>query len=261
MTTAPDSTATLEQALADLESHADSTVRALMTAVKAAKRVKHAAAAGLLRDLQQAADTVAELSVQAATSAAELRAAWRFDAAAYFESGAYTKELLGAAGDAGLQAVELDDRIISYPSIVSVSPGDTSVVIDKKKDRRVRPSVVVDHLAALQGRPPKFRPESFIETLAKAYDLVATRQGATVKLASLYAVLTLLPGTNREYTKPEFARDLYLLDQSGVTTTRDGRRMTLPASALTRGSGVLQTVTRSGQVKVYAGITFDKAGT
>jgi hypothetical protein len=68
--------------------------------------------------------------------------------------------------------------------------------------------------------------------------------------------MTLMPGSAREYTKQEFARDLYLLDQSGVVTTRRGRQLALPASALTRTSGVLTTVTRSGQEKVYAGICF-----
>jgi hypothetical protein len=262
MTISSEPLASLEQALADLEGHAESTVRALMAAVKAAKRAKNTASAGLLRDVQQAIDSAAELAGEAAASAADLRDEWRFDAGAYFESGGYTKELLVVAEDAGLQAFELDDRILSYPSIVSVSPADTTVVIDKKKDRKVRPSVVVGHLAALQQRPLRFRPQLFIETLAKAYDLVATRRpGATVKLVDVYAVLTLLPGLSRDYTKPEFARDLYLLDQSGVTSTKDGRQMTLPASALTRGTGVLQTVTRGGQIKVYAGISFDRPTT
>jgi hypothetical protein len=68
-----------------------------------------------------------------------------------------------------------------------------------------------------------------------------------------------MPGAAREYTKQEFARDLYLLDQSGAVITRGGRTLTLPASALTRGSGVLHTVTRSGQSKVYAGISFEES--
>ena len=59
--------------------------------------------------------------------------------------------------------------------------------------------------------------------------------------------------------KAEFARDLDLLDQSGATRTRDGRTLLLPASALTRSSGVFTTVTRSGQEKVYAGICFEPA--
>ena len=70
-------------------------------------------------------------------------------------------------------------------------------------------------------------------------------------------MLTVMPGSARDYSRQELARDLYLLDQSGVTTTKDGRLLRLPASALTRGSGVLRTVTRSGQEKVYAGIGFE----
>ena len=160
----------------------------------------------------------------------------------------------------GLSAFESDDRILSYPAIVSLSASDTAVLIDKKKDRRVRPSVLVRTLKALQAKPPKFKPEAFLETLAAAYDLVVAwrrvNPGATVKLADIYSVLTVLPGSSRDYTRQELARDLYLLDQSGVTIARDGRTLELPASALTRGSGVLRTVTRSGQEKLYAGLSF-----
>jgi hypothetical protein len=259
MTNTPPQPGSLEFALAVLETDAESTVRDLMSAVKAAKKAKSAASSGLMREVQQALDAAAELAAGAAASATELRRAWDFDAVGYFDSGAYAKELLAVAADAGVQAFELDDRILSYPSIVSLSPADVTVVIDKKKDRKVRPSVVAGHLAALQQRPPAFRAQPFIDTLAKAYDLLAARPGTTVKLAKLYDVLTLLPGASRDYTKPEFARDLYLLDQSGITTARDGRRMTLPASALTRGAGLIHTVTRGGQVKVYAGISFERA--
>lgn len=247
----------LEEALVDLERGADTTLHALLSAVKEAKRVKAAAAAGTLRDVEQALHSAARLAEQAAETAVELEASWRFDSSGYFASGGYTKELLARAADAGLRAVEADERILCYPSIVAISPADTTVVIDKKKERRTRPSVVVAHLAALQQREPNFRPQPFIESLARAYDLVAPRKGATVKLVDVYAVFTLLPGSARDYTKPEFARDIYLLDQSGVTATKDGRTLRLPASALTRGSGVLTTVTRTGQVKMYAGITFE----
>ncbi len=68
--------------------------------------------------------------------------------------------------------------------------------------------------------------------------------GAPAKLVDVHRVLTLLPGAARDYTRQEFARDMYLLDQSGVVDVKDGRRMSLPASALTRGGGVLTTVTR-----------------
>lgn len=251
----------LEEALAALERDTDRALRALTDAAKQAKRLKAAAATGQLRDVQQGVEAVGRLAESAASAAADMHKGWRFDASAYFASGAYTKELLAAAADVGLRAVESDERILSYPSIVQISPGDTTVVIDKRKERRVRPSAVVARLVELQQKPPTFKPEAFLETLAAAYDLVAPRPGATVKLMKVYGVLTLLPGSKTEYTKPEFARDLYLLDQSRKTTTRGGRVMSLPASALTRDSGVLTTVAKGGQVKVYAGLCFKESGT
>src|SRR5713101_5833909 len=236
---------TLEAALQAAERDAEAALRSLAAVTKEAKRVKAAAVHGNVRDLQQALDAAARLADQAGDAVRDLRDGWRFDAGGWFASGEYTKELLASAAETGVQAFESDQRILSYPVIVQISPADTSVLIDRKKERRVRPSVVVKQLAALQQRPPNFKPEAFIETLAAAYDLAVAakgaRRGAPVKLVDTYGVLTLLPGAAREYTKPEFARDLYLLDQSGIVQTKDGRRMSLPASALTRGSGVLTT--------------------
>lgn len=251
----------IEQALGAIERDADAAVKGLTAALKEAKRAKAAAAAGHLRELRAALDGAVRLADEAAATAREVRAGWDFDEQAHFASGAYTKELLALAADEGVQAFESDERILCYPAIVETSATDTTVVIDKKKERRVRPSVVVRRLKALQSRPPKFRAEAFLESLAVAYDLVVARTGARpgapVKLVDVYGVLTVLPGAGREYTKQELARDLYLLDQSGVPATRAGRAFRLPASALTRGSGVLTTVTRTGQEKVYAGIAFD----
>ncbi|MGH9138655.1 MAG: hypothetical protein ACRD0G_16695 [Acidimicrobiales bacterium] len=251
----------LEQALDDVERDADAAVRAAAAAHSEAKRVKAAAASGQLRALRQSLDAVVRLADQAVAAAHDVQARWTFDEQAHFVTGAFTKEVLAAAAEQGLDAFESDDRILSYPAIVSLSPSDATVVIDKRKDRRVRPSVLVRTLQALQARPPKFKVEAFLEALATAYDLVVANRraqpGATVKLADIYNVLTVLPGSARDYSRQELARDLYLLDQSGVTSTRDGRVLRLPASALTRGPGVLRTVTRTGQEKVYAGISFE----
>jgi len=64
-----------------------------------------------------------------------------------------------------------------------------------------------------------------------------------------WSVLTLLPGQAKEYTlAPEFARDLYLLDQSGIRQTKDGRMLRLARPAAAPGRpGVLTTVARTGQ--------------
>lgn len=251
---------TLESALEATERDADATLRVLAAAVRSAKRVKAAASTGQLRELQQALEATAALADQAAAATRDLQEGWRFDAAEYFATGEYAKELLAHAADAHLQAFESDELILSYPAIVQVSASDTTVIVDKKKVRAVRPSVLIGQLAALQQRPPAFKAEPFIEALATAYDLVAKlrglRPGAPARLIDVYRVLTILPGSARDYTRQEFARDLYLLDQSGVVEVKDGRRMSLPASAMTRSGVVLTTVTRGGQTKLYAGIVF-----
>lgn len=251
----------LETELERMEHDADAAARQLASALKEAKKVKAAAANGQLRELRSTLDGSVRLAAEAASTIRELCDSWTFDEHAHFASGAYAKEILALAAEQGVQAYESEDRILSYPAIVAVSPADTTVVIDKKKERRTRPSVLVHMLQALQSKPPKFKPQAFLDALAVAYDLVvarSTRPGATVKLVDVYRVLTVMPGSSREYSKQELARDIYLLDQAGVVETRDGRILHLPASALTRGSGVLVTVTRSGQQKVYAGISFEE---
>jgi hypothetical protein len=251
---------TLEEALEAVERDADAAIKSLGAALKAARKAKSAAATGQIRDLQQAMDTAAGLAGQAAMAAEGVRAGWRFDVGEWFTSGEFAKELLASAAEAGAQAYESDERILCYPVIVQVSPADATVMVDKQKDRRIRPSVLARHLAEWQQRPPKFKAEAFIESLVQAYDYVVAahgpRPGAAAKLVDVHRVLTLLPGAARDYTSQEFARDMYLLDQSGVVNVKDGRRMSLPASALTRGRGVLTTVTRGGQTKIYAGVAF-----
>lgn len=252
---------TLEQSLSDLERETDAAVRSLTAALKEAKKAKAAAAAGLLRELRQALDATVRLAGQAEAATREVRAGWTFDEQAYFANGAFTKEVLALAAEEGVDAFESDDRILCYPAIVQVAASEAAVLIDKKRERRVRPSVLVASLRTLQSRPPKFKAEAFLESLASGYDLVVARTGGhpgvAVKLVDVHAVLTLLPGAARDYTRQEFARDLYLLEQREITEAKDGRTLHLPASALTRGSGKLTTVTRSGQTKIYVGIAFE----
>ena len=250
----------LETSLQALEREVDGAQKALGAALKEVKRAKAAAAVGQVREIAQALDNAAQLADQAAGTVGDVRDGWRFDVAGWFSSGEYVKELLATAADAGLDVFESDERLLCYPAVVQVSPADLSVSIDKRRDRRVRPSFVVRTLSALQGREPSSKPAAFIAALAAAYDLVVAgkglRPGVPVKLVDVHGVLTLLPGSARDYTRQELARDLYLLDRSGLVTTKDGRRMTLPASATSRGGGQLTTVSQTGQPKVYITIAF-----
>jgi hypothetical protein len=252
---------TFEAALSATEARAAATLQSAAALTRELKRVKAGSAAGQARELRRALEAAETLAEQLAEATRSLRAGYDFDEQAYLASGAYAKELLAAAAAAGVDVFEEDERLLCYPSLVRIVPEQAALEVDRKRERRLRPSVVVALLAAAQRKGPRFRPEPFLDSLRNAYELVVARDGkrpdAVVRLIDVWAVLTVLPGQAREYTKQEFARDLYLLDQSGVTrTARSSRQLRWSASTGTKGTGVLTTVARSGQQQRYWGVSF-----
>jgi len=250
-----------EAALSATEVQATATLQSAAALTRELKRVKAGSAAGQTRELRRALEAAETLAAQLAEAAQSLRVGYDFDEQAYLASGAYAKELLASAAAAGVDMFEEDERLLCYPSLVRILSDQVALEIDRKRERRLRPSVVVALLAAAQRRGPRFRPAPFLDSLRIAYELVVARDGkkpdAVVRLIDIWALLTMLPGQGREYTKQEFARDLYLLDQSGLaTTSRSSRRLRWSASTGTKGAGVLTTVTRGGQQRRYWGIAF-----
>ena len=60
-------------------------------------------------------------------------------------------------------------------------------------------------------------------------------------LNRIYKLFTSLPGSSRGYTPTDFARDLYLLDTSGLTSLKSGATVSFPASTGTRSARGLFT--------------------
>jgi hypothetical protein len=257
-----DGPAGMESALAAVQRGAEAAVKTAAGVTGQLRKARGAAASGQVRELRRALDAAAAQAASLAAAASDLRARYDFDEGAYLASGGYAKELLAAAAERGVAMFEEDERLLCYPSIVRLVPGDTAVEIDRHRERRLRPSVLVGLLAARQTKPPTFRPEPFLESLAEGYDLMVARSekkpDAVVRLYDIWSVLTLLPGQGKEYPRPEFARDLYLLDQKQVRHTKDGRTLRWHASTGTRGAGVLTTVARTGQQQVYWGVSFTR---
>lgn len=250
-----------ESVLATTEEQAGATLRAAAAVTRELRKAKVAAAGGQTRELRRALEAAQGLAAHLVGAVGTLRSGFEFDESEYLASGSYAKELLAVAAARGVDMFEEDERLLCYPSLVRVLPDQVALDIDRRRERRLRPSVVVDLLGAAQSRGPRFRPEPFLDSLQAAYELVVARQGkkadAVVRLVDVWGVLTLLPGQGREYTKQEFARDLYLLDQSGVTmVARSGRRLRWSASTGTKSAGVLTTVARGGQQQRYWGISF-----
>ena len=178
----------------------------------------------------------------------------------------FAAELRRVAADKGLVIRERDGQLICHPFIVRVMPRDRAVRIDRKKVSTIRPSHLTDILIKAQKSPPRYRPQPFLEALYKAYqDQTKESSGRpiggtgdpVILLDNIYRAFTYRPGTNRDYSKTDFARDLYELDRSGVTTTRSGATVSFPASTGARSSRNLYTfVGPDGYEVRYYGIRF-----
>ena len=260
------STGGIEEAFAAAEADAEAALKAATGVLKALKRAQGAARQGQVRDWQTAVETARQGLTVLDRQVANLGESWQFDEERYLQSGEFGRELIERATADGVRISELDNRLYCYPALIRVLPGDRAVLIDRKRERRLRPSVLVRHLRDLQRRPPRFRPADFLTALHAAYQVAVERKdgrqsGAVVPLAELYDLLTLLPGQAREYAKQEFVRDIYLLDQSGETTTKDGARLEFHSGSGARvPRGALTVVTQHGTEKTYHGISFVAGG-
>jgi hypothetical protein len=251
----------LEGALAGTQRASDAALKAAAAVTRDLRNASGRARTGQIRELRKALVSAQTAASELAEATRKLSDGFDLDEQEHLASGAYTKELLAVAQARGVTIFEEEDRLLCYPSLLRILPGDAAVEIDKVRERRIRPSVLVDLLAATQQRAPRFKPEAFLDSLRAGYELVVAgeqkKPDGVVRLVDVWSVLTMLPGQRGQYTRQEFARDLYLLDQTGViSTARSPRELRWSASTGTKGAGVLVTVARSGQRQYYWGVSF-----
>lgn len=210
-------------------------------------------------------DAAAELT-DAVSGAAD---SWPFDGEKDVEylRDSYAAELRRVASEHDLTIHEGDAQLICHPSTVRILPGERAVRVDRKKVSTIRPSHLVALLQKNQKRPARSRPEPFLKALHDVYTeltpkpprgAVAPASGSVISLERIYKLLTSLPGIGRDYTRTDFARDIYQLETAGVTATRAGARVTFPASTTARRSTNLFTfVGPDGRQVAYSAIRFD----
>jgi hypothetical protein len=252
----------LEPALEDVQTRIEAASRTTAALVLQLRRSRSAAASGQVKDLRRGLAAAAAAADSLRKEIEDALSGYDVDEATLLADGSYVRELLAAAQRAGVSMFAEDERLLCYPSIIRLLPGELALEIDRKRTRGIRPTAVVEALGKAQQAGPRFKPAPFLGSLADGYDLALARSkklaGSVIRLVDVHAVLTLLPGQAREYGKAEFARDLYLLDLSEQTVTADGRRLRWAASSGTRQAGVLTTVARTGQQQRYWGISFEE---
>jgi hypothetical protein len=250
---------TFEEGFAEVERAAAAAERAAKTLAAAAKAMVRAAQEGDIGAIGRNAQRLGDAVDSAAQETAGARRAWPFsgEAEEQFLRDDYTAELLGAAERIGLNMQPRDGLLLSYPFIIRILPAERAVRINKNRFAGLRPSRLAAKLKADQNRKTRAAVQPFLEALYNAYRLVAGRehQGGAVPLARIYRALTILPGA--DYSRDDFARDLFSLDRSGVAETRTGARLSLPASTGTKAPGSTFTcVAPDGEVLTYYAIKF-----
>ena len=85
----------------------------------------------------------------------------------------YVEELKEAGIRKNLRIHDRDGRLISHPSVIRILPTENAVRIDQRRVPAIRPTKLADMLVANQQRRPRFRPETFLEAVHKAYLVLA----------------------------------------------------------------------------------------
>ncbi len=258
---------TFEQAFADAERSAAVAAKAGTAVVSAAKSMQKAAKEGDISKLRKAAEKLVEATSAVRQDVANAKTSWPFseqEEREYLKE-SYSIELSEEASERGLQIHSRDDRLLAYPSMLRILPNELAVNVDRKRVPSIRPSYLVDTLLANQKKKSRYHPERFLESLLAAYSIIiqgADKDGAVIRLSKVYQALTLQPGASTEYSKSDFARDIFMVDQSGIRSAKSGARLSLHASTGTKGSisDLFTFVAPNGEVLTYYGIRFTRDG-
>jgi hypothetical protein len=253
---------TFESGFADTERAATATTKVVATLAAAARQFHKAAVEGDILKMRKMAERLSTVLEATRQEVGNARSAWPFsqeDEEAYMKE-SFAAEVIEAAKKDGLNIQQRDEGLVAFPSILRILPGDRAAKINRKKVQGIRPSHLVKTLKAIQARKPKASTELFLEVLHRTYRLLAGPDyGKTIALSGIYETLTLLPGSNTSYDQTDFVRDLFLLDRSEVSKTRNGASYSLPASTGTKSTrGTYSFVAPDGETVTYYGIRFSE---
>ncbi len=240
----------------------DALVKQAKNTLAAAQKLQKAVATGTLRDIEGLRTNATKQTETLAERATALPA-FEFDTAEYLgEEGDFLPELQQAAEDAGVSLKVSEGVVFCYPVLLRREAAMSAVRIDKRLVYQLRPELLAVELKKLQSKPPRTNPARFIESLYAAYELARAERDLTdyipIPLATLYDILTILPGTSKDFTLLDFIREIYFLDSGDQKATRKGYHISFTNSTGTRmkAAKIYKFVTRDGLEQQYAEIKF-----
>ncbi len=235
-----------ENAFGRVEAAATDTLSAVRELAKVARQLEKAARVGNVKALKRSQGRIEDAMTGLRHAADRAVRSWPFDTGEeerYLDED-YTAELIQTASERGVDIYERDGQLICAPSSVKILPKTRSVRIDKRRTSTIRPSYLAGLLERNQNKKQTFSSGPFLEALYKVYKelvrqdtpdgMVDWPSGSVIRLERIYRLFTSLPGTAREYTPTDFARDIYLLEAGGRNRTRSGAEVSFPASTGTR---------------------------
>ncbi|MCY4519885.1 MAG: hypothetical protein OXC13_03800 [Caldilineaceae bacterium] len=268
----------LEVACEGMEAPAEALNASLRQCQTLVRKVQRAVQAGDMRVLPDAlADLVRSVGVLQ-SAANDAKDAWPHtpdEVTAYIQDG-WLNEMLDTAGNRELDMFPLPsgDALIAPPLDIRVLPESRSATLGGKRVGGLRPSFLADAVQKAQARDPKFNAAAFLTRLYKMMCGILGKSNlhsgdlgtTTVLLDRLYRLYTEYPGVRREYSRLDFARDLFLLDASDVVLTRtiSSRSVHLavsfPSATGTRGSAsnVFTYIRGDGAQVDFYSIRFDE---
>ncbi len=257
----------LEQTLAKIERDSDLLVKSVTEAAAAVKKIRTAASVGDFQKLRLALEEANQAASRFQKGLESTNQSWEFDEVAYLSGAEFQQDLLAMAEQLGVDLIEHEGTLCAYPALVRVHPHDRAVSIDRVRETRLRPSLLIKRLKDLQTRPHRFKPHEFLTILYSAYSIAVGIRGKhllgtglVIPLMEIYELLTMLPRQSFEYTRQEFARDLYFLDKSGVAQTKKGHHLHFHASTgIKDATKTLSVITQGGRLRTYYGTSFTPA--
>ncbi len=224
----------LYQSMSPLEKKAGDRLAAAQRQFKSLR--KNSAAGDLksfAKDMQALEESIAEQTALLAELKSKTEA---FDTRAYMEGGDFAEQL-----EYELKRLDLDVKggFPSYevfPYKIRVDAENQDVYVDRKKLQCVRPSGLAQSVKADRDKLYRggFNAGDFINELSTAYDYaVAVKNRGKINapadagmyLRDLYDYLAPMRRFRRDYDMQAYAFDLSRLLASGVTETKDGRRI------------------------------------
>jgi len=153
-----------------------------------------------------------------------------FDRRKYFEEGEFTRQMLEACENNGVDVKGEYPVYEMFPSKLKIDAENQDLYLDRKKVQCMRPQYIIKMVKASQDKLMKasFNALSFANELADAYDLALLKkkkaEDADFYLLDLYRFLAPMGRFRKDYDKQSFAFDLARLYASGLEEIKDGRK-------------------------------------